>query len=116
MNLHSPPSGNWLNKAADRAGGWQSLVSAPNTTMTLQFVPIHLAGAAGGALQTGKRIGSAVGAAGLVTVYYRSTASGHDPVAALGHVLVVGVGLILVAVAMAVVELRRSRQPAVSGR
>ena len=92
------------------------MVSSPNTTMTLQFVPIHLAGAAGGALQTGKRIGSAVGAAGLVTVYYRSTASGHDPVAALGHVLVVGVGLILVAVAMAVVELRRSRQPAVSGR
>ena len=47
--------------------GW---VVSPNITMTLECVPVRMAGSAGGALQTGQRIGSAIGTAALGAVYY----------------------------------------------
>jgi len=53
-------------------GGW---VIAPNTTMTLRFVPVSTAGSAGGALQTGQRIGAAVGTATLIGIFYSVLAS-----------------------------------------
>ena len=47
-------------------------VISPNFTLTLAEVPPRMGGAAGGALQTGQRIGSALGAALLMTVYQAS--------------------------------------------
>ena len=47
-------------------------VISPNFTLTLAEVPPQMGGAAGGALQTGQRIGSALGAALLMTVYQAS--------------------------------------------
>ena len=44
-------------------------VISPNFTITLAEVPPVMGGAAGAALQTGQRIGSALGAALLITVY-----------------------------------------------
>jgi MFS family permease len=44
-------------------------VISPNFTLTLAEVPPSMGGAAGAVLQTGQRIGSAFGAALLVTVY-----------------------------------------------
>ena len=41
----------------------------PNFTLALAEVPPHMGGAAGAAIQTGQRIGSAIGAALLMTVY-----------------------------------------------
>jgi hypothetical protein len=38
------------------------LVTSPNITLTLEAVPVRMAGVAGGALQTSQRIGSAIGA------------------------------------------------------
>ena len=52
-------------------------VISPNFTLTLADVPPRMGGAAGAALQTGQRIGSAIGAALLVTVY--EVASGPLP-------------------------------------
>jgi EmrB/QacA subfamily drug resistance transporter len=52
------------------AGAGGGGVISPNFTLTLQDVPTRMGGAAGGALQTGQRIGSALGAALLMTVYY----------------------------------------------
>jgi EmrB/QacA subfamily drug resistance transporter len=48
-------------------GGW---VISPNTTMTLRYVPVASAGSAGGALQTGQRIGSAIGTATITGIFY----------------------------------------------
>jgi len=48
--------------------GGGSVVS-PNMTLSLNEVPPRMGGAAGGALQTGQRIGSSVGAALMMTVY-----------------------------------------------
>src|SRR5919106_598010 len=61
------------------AGLGRGMVTSPNVTLTLAAVPVPMAGAAGGALQTAQRIGSAIGTApaglGLLPVL---TASGHD--------------------------------------
>ena len=51
-------------------------VVSPNITLTLADVPPRMGGAAGGALQTGQRIGSAIGAAVLMTVYQATLPSG----------------------------------------
>ncbi|GAA1315188.1 MFS transporter [Saccharothrix xinjiangensis] len=92
-------------------GGW---VISPNTTLTLRHVPVSMAGAAGGALQTGQRVGAAIGTAALAGVFYAVlSASGRDFRVAVS----VAVGCAVVAVALslvvAVVELRaRPRCPA----
>jgi EmrB/QacA subfamily drug resistance transporter len=77
-------------------GGW---VIAPNTTMTLRSVPVRMAGSAGGALQSGQRIGSAIGTAGLTAVFYTVLAGAGQNVAvavAIGTAaLAVGVALVI---------------------
>ena len=64
----------------------------PNFTLSLAEVPPHMGGAAGGALQTGQRIGSSIGAALLMTVYQvteGSSSTGRALQAALLTALVV---------------------------
>ena len=53
------------------AGLGGGMVTSPNITLTLEAVPVRMAGAAGGALQTAQRIGAAIGTALLATVFYR---------------------------------------------
>jgi MFS family permease len=53
------------------AGLGGGLVTSPNVTLTLQAVPVRIAGATGGALQTAQRIGSAIGTALLASLFYR---------------------------------------------
>jgi hypothetical protein len=92
-------------------GGW---VISPNTTMTLRSVPVRMAGSAGGALQTGQRIGSAIGTAGLAAVFYTVLAGTTQQVA-----VAVSLGAAALAVALAlvvgVVEWRRDRATAAAG-
>ncbi|MEU6095000.1 MFS transporter [Streptomyces sp. NPDC047079] len=67
-------------------------VVSPNITMTLRDVPVHMAGAAGGALQTGQRLGAAVGTAALPGLFYLVLGRSDDYrgalVAALGAALI----------------------------
>jgi MFS family permease len=89
-------------------GGW---VVAPNTTMTLRCVPVAMAGSAGGALQTGQRIGAAVGSAALPGVYYAMlAATGRDLGAAVAVSLGIAVVALTVALAVAVGEVRAERR------
>jgi len=53
-------------------------VVSPNITMTLRDVPVSMAGAAGGALQTGQRLGAAVGTAALPGLYYLELGRHND--------------------------------------
>ncbi len=57
------------------AGLGGGAVVSPNFTLTLAEVPPRMGGAAGGALQTGQRIGSALGAAVIMTTYQVVAAS-----------------------------------------
>ena len=76
-------------------------VISPNFTLSLAEVPPRMGGAAGGALQTGQRIGSALGAAALMTVYQAVGSVASAPVAARAALLA-AVAVLLVALAAAV--------------
>ncbi len=86
------------------------MVTSPNVTLTLESVPVRMAGVAGGALQTGQRIGSAIGTAALAGVFYAVLASsGRDYPAAVSDALLCASGVMLLALLLAVVELVRRR-------
>jgi hypothetical protein len=85
-------------------------VISPNITMTLRDVPVRMAGAAGGALQTGQRLGAAVGTAALPGLFYlvlaRDDGRFRDALAiALGAALI-GMSA---ALCLAVADWRRDR-------
>ena len=93
------------------AGLGGGMVTAPNLTLSLADVPVEMAGAAGGALQTAQRIGGAIGTAVLATIYYRVlTGSGHDYAAAVSDTLLCAAALMLLALLLAVAELARRRR------
>ncbi|WP_328347019.1 MFS transporter [Streptomyces violaceus] len=88
-------------------------VISPNITMTLRDVPVHMAGAAGGALQTGQRLGAAVGTAALPGLFYLVLGGSDDYRGAL--VVALGAALVGMAAALALATFdwrrdRRSRQ------
>jgi EmrB/QacA subfamily drug resistance transporter len=92
------------------AGLGGGMVTSPNVTLTLASVPVRMAGAAGGALQTAQRIGAAIGTALLASVFYRVlTGSGHDWPAAVSDALLCASGLMLLALLLAVAELWHRR-------
>ena len=86
------------------AGG----VIGPTFTLTLADVPPSMGGAAGGAIQTGQRIGSSIGAALLMTVYH-VTADATSASRGLRTALLTAIGVLAVALAMAIRDLRVRR-------
>ena len=83
------------------AGLGGGAVISPNFTITLSAVPPQMGGAAGGALQTGQRIGSAIGAALLMTVYQVATGP-VSPDTAVRYAVLAGLVLLAAALALAV--------------
>jgi EmrB/QacA subfamily drug resistance transporter len=82
------------------------MVTSPNITLTLESVPVEMAGAAGGALQTAQRIGSAIGTATLAAIFYQVLVrTGRDYPVAVSDALLCASGVMLLALLMAVVEL-----------
>ena len=84
------------------AGLGGGLVLSPNLTITLSQVPVQRAGSAGGALQTGQRIGTAAGIAVTGSVFYNQLASSHGDYAAACRRGIVSIAA-LVAAALALV-------------
>ncbi|MEU4834632.1 MFS transporter [Streptosporangium sp. NPDC023615] len=99
------------------AGLGSGLVISPNQTLTLSEVPPATGGAAGGVLQTGQRMGAALGIAAIGSVFFAEVAaSGGDHATAFRHSLLVTVAFVLVALAVAVTDvvLDRRIRPGVS--
>jgi 4-amino-4-deoxy-L-arabinose transferase-like glycosyltransferase len=72
---------------------------------------VEQAGAAGGALQTAQRIGSAIGTAVLAAIFYQVLVrTGRDYRVAVYDALLCASGVMLLALLMAVVELVRRHQ------
>ncbi|WP_406368737.1 MFS transporter [Streptomyces sp. NBC_00647] len=88
------------------AGIGSGLTVSPNTTLTLTRVPVHRAGAAGGVLQTGQRIGSAAGIAVVGAVYFAHQANHGQSVTAIQLGLLTAVGFSILALLLAVADLR----------
>ncbi|MFI9777318.1 MFS transporter [Streptomyces sp. NPDC051956] len=101
----------WAAAPALLVGGIGSgFVISPNVTMTLRDVPVRMAGAAGGALQTGQRLGGAVGTAALPGTYYLVlTSSGGDYRLAVAASVGVGIAAVLAALGIALIEWRSDR-------
>jgi EmrB/QacA subfamily drug resistance transporter len=88
------------------SGIGSGLTVSPNTTLTLTRVPVHRAGAAGGVLQTGQRIGSAAGIAVVGAVYFAHQANHGHSVTAIQLGLLTAVGMSVIALLLAVADLR----------
>ncbi|WRZ88165.1 MFS transporter [Streptomyces sp. NBC_01007] len=88
------------------AGIGSGLTVSPNTTLTLTRVPVHRAGAAGGVLQTGQRIGSAAGIAVVGAVYFAHQTDHGRSVTAIQLGLLTAVGMSVIALLLAVADLR----------
>jgi EmrB/QacA subfamily drug resistance transporter len=92
------------------AGLGGGMVTSPNITLALQNVPVRMAGAAGGALQTAQRIGAAIGTAVLATIFYQVlTRSARDYATAVSDALLCASGLMVLALAIATADLVRHR-------
>ncbi|KUN01155.1 MFS transporter [Streptomyces yokosukanensis] len=91
-------------------GVGSGFVVSPNITMTLRDVPVHMAGAAGGALQTGQRLGAAVGTAALPGLFYLVLGRSHDYRGALVTALGTALVGMLAALALATLDWRRDRR------
>ncbi|MFJ8200757.1 MFS transporter [Streptomyces sp. NPDC096152] len=108
-----PPGGAaWFAAPALLLGGVGSgCVISPNVTMTLREVPVRMAGAAGGALQTGQRLGGAVGTAALPGLFYLVLgATRHDFRTAVAVSVGSAIVALLGALAVAVLDWRRDRE------
>jgi EmrB/QacA subfamily drug resistance transporter len=92
------------------AGLGGGMVTSPNMTLTLQNVPVTMAGVAGGAVQTAQRIGAAIGTAILTTIYYDVLVSTRgDYSTAVSDALLAAAGAMLLALFLALAELVRHR-------
>jgi EmrB/QacA subfamily drug resistance transporter len=96
----------WLLVPLVVAGIGSGATISPNITMTLASVPPRMGGAAGGALQTGQRIASALGAAVLAAAYRMALSAGVGLGAAVGIALLTALVLTSLAWALGVRELR----------
>ena len=99
----------WLTLTLLVLGVGQGLVVSPNQALSLADVPLEYAGAAGGILQTGERIGVSIGIAVITGLTFRvSHSSGWEVAAQAG--LLAFVGTIAVAAGVAVIDLRLARR------
>lgn len=86
----------WLVVSLSFVGVAQGAVISPNQTLTLADVPLDYAGSSGAIMQTGQRIGTAVGIAMITAAVFATLA-----VSSWGVAMIVGFGLIAVVVILA---------------
>jgi len=93
----------WALIAPLLVGGIGSgMVISPNQTLTLAEVPVAQGGTAGGLIQVGQRIGSAVGIAAVGSAFYAQLSASHGNYNnALQHGLLVAVLFLVLALALA---------------
>ncbi|MBD8063705.1 MFS transporter [Oceanitalea stevensii] len=96
----------WMLLTLAFVGGAQGLVITPNQTITLGEVPLEYAGSAGGVLQTGQRIGTAMGL-GVITAVAFAVLDGNGWPLAVTAGFATTAALLLVTLVVAVVDARR---------
>ena len=90
---------------------------SPNQTLTLSEVPVARAGSAGAVLQTGQRIGAAVGIAGVGAVFFAQLATnGGSWGLAFRTGLLVTIGFVLVALIAAAADVRAAARERAAAR
>ena len=97
----------WIALTLVALGVGQGIVVSPNQTLSLADVPLEYAGAAGGILQTGQRIGTSIGIAAITGITFRTAGASGWGTAAQAGLLAAAVA-IAVSAAVAIVDLRAS--------
>ncbi|MEV0431474.1 MFS transporter [Micromonospora sp. NPDC050495] len=93
------------------AGLGSGLVIAPNQTLALSEVPVPQAGSGAGMLQTGQRIGSAAGIAGVGALFFSTLADTRgDWATAFRHALLLAAGIIALALVAGVLDIVGGRR------
>jgi hypothetical protein len=93
-------------------GCGQGAVITPNQTLALMDVDPLMGSTAGGVLQTGQRIGLAIGQALIGAVFFNSLV-GDSPASysrALGHAVIAAICFVSIAIAIGVHDLVRARR------
>jgi EmrB/QacA subfamily drug resistance transporter len=93
-------------------GCGQGALITPNQTLTLMDVDPAMGSTAGGVLQTGQRIGLAIGQAAIGAVFFNTlVGTGHASYArALQHAVFAAICFIVLAVAVGVIDLTHARR------
>jgi EmrB/QacA subfamily drug resistance transporter len=95
------------------AGFGGGLVISPNITLSLDEVEPARAGAGGGLLQTAQRVGSAIGVAIVLALFFERVRSSRGDFAdALSYSLHVTIGFVLVALLLGIADLARRARDA----
>jgi len=98
----------WLLLTLGVTGLGQGMAISPNQTLTLAEVPVEYAGSSGGVMQTGQRVGTAIGIAIVTAVFFVV-----QPMAGYGAAIVAGFGFIALVIVFAgiigLVDLARGR-------
>ncbi|MGZ1490927.1 MFS transporter [Brevibacterium sediminis] len=101
----------WLLLTLGVTGLGQGMAISPNQTLTLAEVPVEYAGSSGGVMQTGQRVGTAIGIAIVTAVFFVV-----QPMAGYGAAIVAGFGFIALVIVFAgiigLVDLARGRAKA----
>ncbi|WP_169251341.1 MFS transporter [Brevibacterium sp. 'Marine'] len=101
----------WLLLTLGITGLGQGMAISPNQTLTLAEVPVEYAGSSGGVMQTGQRVGTAIGIAVVTAVFFVV-----QPLAGYGAAIVAGFGFIALVIVFAgiigLVDLARGRAKA----
>jgi EmrB/QacA subfamily drug resistance transporter len=94
------------------AGIGGGLVISPNQTITLSEVPVEQAGTAGGLLQSGQRIGSAIGIAAVGAVFFARVASsgGRGYAGAFQSAVLVSVAFVGAALLITLIDITIDRR------
>ena len=86
----------WLLLTLGVTGLGQGMAISPNQTLTLAEVPVDYAGSSGGVMQTGQRVGTAIGIAIVTAVFFVV-----QPIAGYGAAIVAGFGFIALVIVFA---------------
>jgi EmrB/QacA subfamily drug resistance transporter len=102
------------------AGLGSGFVIAPNQTLTLAEVPVRRAGSAGGVLQTGQRMGTAVGIAAAGVVFFHILGSRPSSLSsawssAFQWALLVAIAFVVATLAIALTDVGLDRRSASRG-
>lgn len=92
------------------AGIGSGLVITPNQTLTLSEVPVPRAGTAGGLLQTGQRIGAAIGIAAVGAVFFARESASGDYATAFQLGLLVAIVFVVASLVLSLVDVSFERR------
>jgi MFS family permease len=95
------------------AGIGSGAIISSNQTLTLAQIPTEIGGVAGGVLQVGQRVGSAVGVSAALAGFFTGRAAQGESVAA-ANALLLSIALIGIAWVIAIVDARRRTHDGIS--